>query len=117
MFCAKYVVLRQIESVFFNHHRKAFAFTAVRALIWANLLFYGAISLSFILACIPRAKITNPEISGICIDTRASIIATSAINVVSDFTILITPLAAIGQLQLPTKKKLSVAAVFGVGIL
>ncbi|KAI0854722.1 hypothetical protein F4860DRAFT_522522 [Xylaria cubensis] len=117
MFCAKYVVLRQIESVFFNHHRKTFAYTALQVLIWANLLFYGAIFLSFILACIPRAKISNPVIPGICLDTRASIIATSAINVVSDFTILITPLASIWQLQMPIKKKLSVAAVFGVGVL
>ncbi|KAI1733402.1 hypothetical protein F4680DRAFT_464042 [Xylaria scruposa] len=117
MFCAKYVVLRQIESVFFNHHRKAFAYTALRVLIWANLLFYGAIFLSFILACIPRAKISNPAIPGICLDTHASIIATSAINVVSDFTILITPLVSIWQLQMPIKKKLSVATVFGVGVL
>ncbi|TRX87848.1 hypothetical protein FHL15_011266 [Xylaria flabelliformis] len=56
--------------------------------------------------------------------TRAAIMrkfdstdSTSAINVVSDFTILITPLASIWQLQMPTRKKMSVAAVFGVGVL
>jgi hypothetical protein len=117
MFCAKYVVLRQIEKLFFNHHRQAVAFTAVRILIWANFLFYSAIFLSFILACIPRAKISNPAIPGVCLDTHASIIATSAINVVSDFTILITPITAIWQLQIPLKKKIAAAAVFAVGIL
>ncbi|RYC64322.1 hypothetical protein CHU98_g1884 [Xylaria longipes] len=117
MFCAKFVVLRQIELVFFNHHRQALAFTAIRVLVWANLLFYGAIFLSFILACIPRAKISNPTLPGMCIDTHGSIIATSAINVVSDFTILITPITAIWKLQISIKKKVGAAAVFGVGIL
>jgi uncharacterized membrane protein YbhN (UPF0104 family) len=116
MFAAKYVVLRQIELVFFKHDRKAFWSAAIRILIWANFFFYGAIFLSFILACIPRAKISNPALPGICIDTHASIIATSAINVVSDFTILITPIAAIWRLQMPVKKKLAAAAVFAVGI-
>ncbi|KAI1824131.1 hypothetical protein F4861DRAFT_507412 [Xylaria intraflava] len=117
MFCAKYVVLRQIETVFFNHHRKGLAFNSVRILIWANFFFYFAISLSFILACVPRSKISNPLLPGMCIDTSASIIATSAINVVSDFTILITPITSIWSLQLPLKKKLAAGAVFAVGIL
>ncbi|KAI0401285.1 hypothetical protein F4802DRAFT_433088 [Xylaria palmicola] len=118
MFCAKYVVLRQIELVFFNHRRKAVAFTAIRILIWANLLFYAAIFLSFIFACVPRAKISNPSLPGTCaVDTQAIIIATSAINVFSDLTILITPIIVIWKLQVPIKRKLGSAAVFGVGIM
>ncbi|KAI1811706.1 hypothetical protein GGS20DRAFT_85960 [Poronia punctata] len=116
MFAAKYVVLRQIEMVFFKQNRKAFWSAAIRILIWANFFFYGAIFLSFVLACIPREKISNPTLPGMCIDTKASIIATSAINVVSDFTILVTPIAAIWKLQMPLKKKLAAAAVFAVGI-
>ncbi|KAI0532163.1 hypothetical protein GGR58DRAFT_192342 [Xylaria digitata] len=117
MFCAKYVVLRQIEIIFLNHQRKKFAFSLIRILIWANLFFYGAIFISFILACVPREKIYHPTVDGICINTNASIIATSAINVVSDFSILLVPIIAIWQLQLPLKAKLGVATVFGIGIL
>ncbi len=117
MFCAKYVVLRQIELIFFNHDRKALAFTAIRILIWANLLFYTAALISFILSCIPRAKIWDPALPGVCIDTQYSVVITGAINVLSDLTILVTPIAAIWQLQLPLKRKIGSSAVFGVGVL
>ncbi|KAI0478097.1 hypothetical protein F4859DRAFT_513679 [Xylaria cf. heliscus] len=117
MFCAKYVVLRQIELIFFNHDRKALAFNAIRILIWANLLFYTAAFLTFLLACIPRSKISDPTVPGVCLDTRHSVVVTGAINVVSDFTILVTPIAAIWQLRLPLKRKMGPAAVFGVGVI
>ncbi|KAI1747022.1 hypothetical protein F4782DRAFT_522775 [Xylaria castorea] len=117
MFCAKYVVLRQIEIIFLNHQRNGFAFSLIRILLWANFFFYGAIFLSFILACVPREKIYHPNVDGICINTNASIIATSAINVVSDLSILLVPIIAIWQLQLPLKAKLGIATVFGIGIL
>ncbi|KAL8852626.1 MAG: hypothetical protein Q9221_002506 [Calogaya cf. arnoldii] len=44
-------------------------------------------------------------------------VATSAINVVSDFYILLIPLAAISNLQLPKKRKLGLFAVFFTGFL
>ncbi|KAI0530071.1 hypothetical protein GGR58DRAFT_494706 [Xylaria digitata] len=117
MFFAKYVVLRQIELIFFNHLRKALAFTAIRILIWANLFFYFASFLSFLLACIPRTKILNPTAPGVCIDTVNSTIITGVINVISDITILVTPIAVIWGLQMPFKRKIGAAAVFGVGVL
>ncbi|KAI3318469.1 hypothetical protein HD806DRAFT_549105 [Xylariaceae sp. AK1471] len=116
MFCAKYVVLRQIESVFFNNGRRDLAFTAIRILIWVNLFAYSAISISFILACIPRAKISNPTLPETCINTHASIIATGVINIVSDFAILVTPIVIISQLQMPLKKKLMASGIFAVGV-
>jgi hypothetical protein len=117
MFFAKYVVLRQIETIFLQHHRGHLAYKFIWSLIWVNLIFYGAIAISFILACVPRDKIWNPTAEGVCIDSNASIIATSAINVVSDFTILIVPISGILKLQLPLTRKLGAAAVFAVGIL
>lgn len=44
-------------------------------------------------------------------------VATSAINVVSDFYILLIPLAAISNLQLPKKRKLGLFAIFFTGFL
>ncbi|TGJ87157.1 hypothetical protein E0Z10_g1610 [Xylaria hypoxylon] len=117
IFCAKYVVLRQIELIFFNHDRKALAFTAIRILVWANLLFYASSFISFLLACIPRAKISNPTLPGVCIDPVRSIIVAGAINVISDLAILVTPIAVIWRLQIPFKRKIGAIAVFGVGVL
>ncbi|KAI0199489.1 hypothetical protein F4808DRAFT_213140 [Astrocystis sublimbata] len=117
MFSAKYVVLRQIEVVFFNHSRKALAFIAIRVLIWANLLFYTTTSIAFIFGCIPRAKISDVSIPGKCINAHAATVASSGINVVSDLIIFILPIIAIWQLQIPPKKKIGVAVVFGAGVL
>lgn len=117
MFFAKYAVLKQIETIFYNHRHNKLAFKAIWTLILANLAFYVAIMFAFIFACVPRAKISNPLLDGKCIDTLASIIATSAINVVSDVTILIIPLAAVWELQMKLKVKLGAAAVFAIGIL
>ncbi|KAI1370977.1 hypothetical protein F4677DRAFT_464584 [Hypoxylon crocopeplum] len=116
MFTIKYVVLRQIESIFFNHHRKVLASKVISFLIWANFLLYTGAAFAFIFACVPREKIWNKEIDGSCINAPASIAAGSSLNVISDITILITPIDAIWKLQLPLKKKIRTAAVFAVGI-
>jgi hypothetical protein len=117
MFFAKYVVLRQIELIFLHHRRQILAYKVIWALVWLNLIFYAAISLVFVFACIPRERIWNPKVEGHCIDSIASVIATSAINVLSDFAILIVPLVGVWRLRLPFGKKLGVGAVFAVGIL
>ncbi|KAI1778531.1 hypothetical protein F4818DRAFT_456328 [Hypoxylon cercidicola] len=117
MFCAKYAVLRQIESIFLAHRRDSRTYKAIWALIWMNLVFYLILTFLFLFSCIPREKIWNPAIDGHCIDQQNNIVATSGINVVSDVTILIVPLVAIAKLQLPLKTKIGSAAVFAIGIL
>ncbi|KAL8663885.1 MAG: hypothetical protein Q9168_008015 [Polycauliona sp. 1 TL-2023] len=44
-------------------------------------------------------------------------VATSALNIVSDFYILLIPLAAVSNLQLPKKRKLGLFAIFFTGFL
>ncbi|KAI1824386.1 hypothetical protein F4861DRAFT_548769 [Xylaria intraflava] len=116
MLFAKYTVLRQIEVIFYKHQHKKLASKIIWGLIIANSVFYLSIFITFLLACIPRAKISNPTLEGHCIDTNASILATSVINVVSDFTILIIPLAAVWQLKLRPRVKFGISIVFAVGI-
>ena len=86
-------------------------------MIWANLLLYVSLAISFIFACTPREKIWQPNIDGRCVNAPVLFAAGSAINVISDVTILITPLVAISQLHLPLKTKLKAGAVFLVGVL
>jgi hypothetical protein len=54
---------------------------------------------------------------GTCISTNGSIIATSIINIISDWSALILPLVVIRKLQMSTKKKIGVMAIFAVGFL
>lgn len=116
MFSAKLAILLQIQRIFTKHERN-FNYWAVKILIASNALTYFALFFAFIFACWPREKIWNPHIEGRCISTNASIIATSAINIVSDITILVLPLLSIARLHLPTTKKLGVGAVFATGAL
>lgn len=117
MLCAKYTVLRKIEHIFYNHQQKKPASRVIWGLILANSIFYTVIFFVATFACIPRAKIYNPSLDGRCIDIHASLVVTSVINFVSDFTILIIPLVAVWQLQLRPRAKFGVSIVFAVGIL
>ena len=89
----------------------------IQSLIWSNALFYVADTLAEILQCLPRSKIWNPKMEGHCINVSAAFITTAAVNAVSDFSILILPLARVWQLQMPTRRKISVSAMFAAGLL
>ncbi|KAF2011092.1 hypothetical protein BU24DRAFT_427301 [Aaosphaeria arxii CBS 175.79] len=115
MFAAKFAILLQIKHIFTKHQRN-FNYYAVHTLLACNFLVYLALFFAFIFACWPREKIWHPHLYGRCISTNASIIATSAINILSDFTILFLPLLSISRLQLPLKKKIGVSTVFAIGL-
>ena len=55
--------------------------------------------------------------TGGCINLKAAFIAASAINVVSDFSILLLPLYHVSRLKIATRRKIGVMAIFAVGIL
>jgi hypothetical protein len=116
MFAAKLAVLLQIKRIF-TAHQKDFIYWSVQVLIVGNLLTYFACFVAFIFACWPREKIWNPHVPGRCISTNASILATSAINLVSDLTILLLPVHGVFRLRIPLKKKIGVSAIFATGAL
>jgi hypothetical protein len=86
-------------------------------ILWANLIAYLGLMLSIIFTCVPREKLWNPSISGHCQSISVSLIASSAINVISDVTCFIMPLVVIVGLQLPKKTKLVLSSIFGTVIL
>ena len=47
----------------------------------------------------------------------SSVLATSAINIASDFSILLLPVFAVWKLKIACKRKITISAVFGVGLL
>lgn len=93
-------------------------FWMIQGLIALNVCFYLANELTIAFQCNPIAKAWDSSIPGKCILTSLNPIITSVINVLSDVLILALPIWAIWHLQkVPTKKKLSVSAIFATGIL
>ena len=116
LFTAKLCVLLQMMRLF-KGNKKDSVYWIIQALIWTNAVFYGSLFFCFLFACRPRAKLQNPKIPGVCINGSASILATSAINIVSDFSIILLPVYAVWKLKITVKRKLAIAAVFGSGLL
>ena len=69
-----------------------------------------------ILECSPRRKLWDPTIHGHCISSNGFGVSSGALNVISDFSILLLPLPLIWRLQMPINKKISVTVVFGFGL-
>ncbi|KAL8704238.1 MAG: hypothetical protein Q9201_002583 [Fulgogasparrea decipioides] len=115
MFPAKLCVLLQMQRVFRGSKRDS-VFWSIQGLIWFNFLFYVAMTAAFIGACASMAKISNLKIPGTCHSGNALVVATSAINILSDVTILILPIFAVWKLKLPINRKLIISAIFGSGL-
>ncbi|BCS21799.1 uncharacterized protein APUU_30024A [Aspergillus puulaauensis] len=113
---AKVAMLLQMKRMFVVS-KKGKLYWLHEILLWTNVPCYLAITLSFILACVPRQKLWESDLPGRCISSNGSLIASSAINVVSDITMLLFPLMVVMRLQLPTRTKLILGMVFGTGIL
>jgi hypothetical protein len=92
-------------------------FVAIHIVIWSLFIFYLADIIFEIILCQPREKIWNLLItSGHCFDINAPPMATGVFNVISDFAILVLPIAPIWKLQMAVGKKIMVAAIFATGI-
>ncbi|KAI4241244.1 MAG: hypothetical protein L6R40_004660 [Gallowayella cf. fulva] len=78
-----------------------------------NFIFYTVYLFIYALYC-PNTSKKAPTCSH---SVKVLGVATSAINVVSDFYVLLIPLCAISNLQLPPKRKLGLLAIFFTGFL
>ena len=116
IFLTNLSILLQYLRVFVPNHAGRLYYT-VQSIIWLNLLFYIADTLVEIFTCIPRKKIWEPATPGRCVNISILVITTGAINVISDFSILVLPLSSIWGLQMPRKRKIALSAVFGTGLL
>ena len=81
--------------------------------IGANFVFYTIYLFVYSFYC-PN---TSKKAITCAHEVKVISVVTSAINVVSDFYILLIPLAAISSLQLPKKRKLGLFAIFFTGFL
>lgn len=113
---AKLPILLQYIRIFMPS-RSGPIYLATQTLIWTNLLFYIAFAFAVIFQCTPRAKIWNHDVSGSCINVQALFLVGGSWNVLSDFAILILPVAPIWRLQVSRRKKIGISLVFGTGLL
>ncbi|KAI4117586.1 MAG: hypothetical protein LQ345_002217 [Seirophora villosa] len=112
---AKLPILLQYIRIFMPS-RSGPIYLATQTLIWTNLLFYIAFAFAVIFQCTPRAKIWNHDVSGSCINVQALFLVGGSWNVLSDFAILILPVAPIWRLQVSRRKKIGISLVFGTGL-
>ena len=116
IFTAKLLILVQYLRIF-APTRRGFTFWGSHVLIWTNLMIYVAIFFVVVFECIPREKIWNPTRHGTCVSINAVFITTGVWNVFSDLCILILPIRAVWLLQMATRKKWQISAVFATGLL
>lgn len=86
---------------------------AVWFVIWFNLLYCIALVLTVLLQCVGQKN--GPKHN--CINTYYLVISASTINAITDIVMLIIPLVAVWNLQMPMRRKLGVSSVFAAGML
>ncbi|KAF1850328.1 uncharacterized protein K460DRAFT_390853 [Cucurbitaria berberidis CBS 394.84] len=92
-----------------------------QAAVWATIFLcagaYTGIFFSLIFACKPIAASWNPLLLPIakCSNRGAIYIATAVIGVVTDVMLMGIPVPTIWGLQMPTKQKVGLTAIFAIG--
>jgi len=117
MFVAKCSILFQLKSIFCPGQSRDANFWSIHILLFLNASYTIAAVFTFVFQCTPREKAWNGLMEGTCIDVAAATVVTGAVNLFLDLGILVVPLVAVSHLHLPTRSKLGVCAVFGVGII
>ncbi|KAL2870512.1 putative integral membrane protein [Aspergillus lucknowensis] len=78
--------------------------------VWGTWTFVSAW-----LNCVPVAKFWNESLDGYCLDKKALWFSNSAIHIFTDIVLLIFPMPALKKLQLPSRQKIALMAVFALG--
>lgn len=89
--------------------------TAVYISLVLTTSYVIALSLAILLACQPVAKFWNPFLEGHCLDARKLYLANAILNVIFDFVVLLVPVPMLRKLQVSTRQKLVIGALFSLG--
>ena len=87
----------------------------IHIFIWIIVLYFLTLTFFSIFQCKPIAKYWDFELPGHCIDLSGYFVATGIFNLVSDFLMLLFPLYCTWKLQMSTKRKTRVSAIFFIG--
>lgn len=120
LFLIKFAILLQLRRVFVPLHKRNMMFWTCHALIWLNFIYYTIYVFLAIFWCNPVKKGWStqvyPEIEGSCLDLSAAYMVGAVINTVSDISIVLLPQPLIWSLQLSSKRKIGLCAIFLIGL-
>ena len=76
-----------------------------------------AFALATVFQCHPVIYVWRKDLKGRCVNYNSVAWANAAINILQDVIIIVLPMSELRQLQLSTRKKIGMYAMFGVGSL
>lgn len=85
----------------------------IHLVIWLNVLYSVALILVVTTQCVPAGL----PFGSTCINEWLLLVLSSVINIISDFAILIIPLVLVWSLQMSTRKRYAIWALFAFGAL
>ncbi|KAI9159185.1 hypothetical protein HJFPF1_07193 [Paramyrothecium foliicola] len=83
----------------------------------ANFIFYISFIIAVQFSCLPRQKIWDRWLPGVCLDRKKIDAPCAIFNLIFDLIILAFPQKVIWKLKLSTKKKIGVSVIFSFGLL
>ena len=116
---AKASLLFQLSGIF-TPMKSGYVYWACHTLIWVNLLFYISVFFSIVFACHPIEEVWSlgkPSDKSHCVSSIGLLVASSAVNILSDLLNLLLPMWATWHLQLAPKRKAGIIAIFATGLL
>ena len=113
----KLAILFQVRRIFIIGSTRNSVYWLTLTTMALNVAFYIAAAITLIAQCVPREKIWNPGVPGICVDNNAQLIASGSFNFALDILIFTLPIYAILRLKLALKRKLGICAIFATGLL
>lgn len=116
MLFTKLAIILQIKRIFQGTTKDSVYWLSLILMVLDTLLYVAACIVE-IAECVPREKIWNPFVSGVCINNNVNLLATGGFNLGLDILIFALPIYAIFRLRIVLKRKLGICTVFATGLL
>lgn len=114
LFFTKFSIMLLILRVFCSVQRDV-GYWLTQILMMVNGIFYIIYFFVPIFLCFPRSKIWNPDAAGHCLNIDDLYLASAVFNMLSDIVMPSVPVYLIWNLQMSTRRKLGVSAIFLTG--
>ncbi|KAK6859332.1 hypothetical protein PG995_002968 [Apiospora arundinis] len=93
--------------------RKGTSWWVIQGVMWMNVAYTIALVLALALQCVPYGRPWGNS----CVNQWLVLVFASIVNVISDFAVFLTPIAAVWRLQVSSSKKWAVISLFAFGTL
>jgi len=95
--------------------------TGMRKFLYMLLAFVAAnglwLILSGIFGCVPVRGFWDRAISASCLPQKPMWFSNAAVNILTDFALVLSPMAVFRSMNLPKRQKFGLYVVFGLGFL